>query len=83
MWCYGKNLVNQYLVFMELRGLQGWMLLFIGARRSGPGGLSTASAQTVRVALEVALVASSFLVWGFNSTNNCSILLMLIQIHDL
>jgi hypothetical protein len=39
--------------------------------------------RTVCAALAAAPVASSFMVWGFNSTNNCSILLILIQIHDL
>jgi hypothetical protein len=54
-------------------------------RRCRPrlSGLSAVSTRTVCAALAAALVASSFLIWGFNSSNNCSILLMLIQIHDL
>jgi hypothetical protein len=31
MWRYGKTLVNQYFVFIELQGLQNRMLLFTGA----------------------------------------------------
>jgi hypothetical protein len=35
-WCYGNNLVNQYLVFMELQGLQNRILLFtVAPARTG------------------------------------------------
>jgi hypothetical protein len=33
--------------------------------RPGPGGLSVASTQTVRMAMAAAAVPNSFLVWGF------------------
>jgi hypothetical protein len=62
MWCYGKNLVDQYLVFIELQGLQNRMLLFTCVRWPGLGGLSAASTRTVRAALAATLVASSFMV---------------------
>jgi hypothetical protein len=61
MWRYGKTLVNQYFVFIELQGLQNRMLLFTGAPAQ-TGGLSTASSRTVSMALAVTLVSSSFMV---------------------
>jgi hypothetical protein len=52
-------------------------------RLPGPGGLSAASTWTVRAALAATRVACSFMDWSFNSTNNRSTLLILIQISDL
>jgi hypothetical protein len=47
-----------------------------------PGGLSVASARTVRAAPAAAPMPSSLLVWVFILSYNCSNLLILIQIYD-
>jgi hypothetical protein len=39
------------------------MLLFTGVHRSGLGGLSIASARTVRAALAATYVTTGFMVW--------------------
>jgi hypothetical protein len=60
-WCFCKNLVNQYLVFVELQGLQNQMVLFIGASAQ-TGRTVRVSSRTVRAALAATLVPSTFMV---------------------
>jgi hypothetical protein len=82
MWCCVKNLVKKYWILIKLWGWENRTLLFTGACRPRPGGLSAASARRVRTAPAAAPVPRSFLVWDFILSYNCSNLLILIQIHD-